>query len=425
MGDVHAQRRVLVCRAGIGNGGRDRVFHHPVEGLRDAPAIAVRCRNEDRIGAVGVSGGAGLAGARVDRAADDAGRRVQCQSFRQALGGVGQRVAGVGVGETALDIDADVRLGILALLRGQRARENGDVVRARDGDRQRRGRGATFAVADRVLDAGRSLLAGRQILEFPVRVEIVAAVGPEREQAAIVAGHAVLRDHGQRIAIRVTVIGKHAIGGVHAQRRVLVCRPGVGNGYRVRIRNRPGEGVGGALTVSVRRRDDDGVGAVGIAGGTGLARAVVDHTADHTGDRIQDQPFRQALGGVGQRIAVDVVETGADVDARDLAGIEVRLVGQAADHDRRVIDRRHLDVERAGGRAAIIAVAHRIGDRWHRSVPVGLRREDIVAIAADGDRANAGDRGGVARFIGRSIDLERHHRQRIPVGIAVIGQHIA
>ena len=84
-----------------------------------------------------------------------------------------------------------------------------------------------------------------------------------------------------------------------------------------------------------------------------------------------------------------------------------------------VVDRRDADVERRGA-----AGVGGVGDLRHRAVPILERREGVVAVGRDGDRAHARDGRGLTRRHRGRAHREARHAQRV-VHVAVVAQHVA
>ena len=240
-----------------------------------------------------------LTGRRMDRSGDLACYRIDAQPSRQAACAVGQRIT-VHIVEIRGDIEHGDAVRIRVALVGNGVHRNRRIVDRVHGDDQIGGIGAALAIADRI--------AHRRHRAVPVRrgSEGVCAIAAERESAdarddnRVVAGglsdaiHGEA-DHIQGVHVRVGIVAQHVAADGH----VLVGDGAVVNGGRGRILHHPVEGLRDAPAMAVRCCNDDRVGAVRVAGGAGLAGAGVDRAADDARLRIQRQPFRQALGGVG------------------------------------------------------------------------------------------------------------------------------
>src|SRR5690606_2754042 len=101
---------VLVGRAAVIGGGRGEVLDVPREVLRDRGAALVGSRDGDGVDAVLTA----LRSRIVERAGNDAGRRINGQARGQTGGRVGQRIAGVHIRELARDVDRGDGLAVVA-----------------------------------------------------------------------------------------------------------------------------------------------------------------------------------------------------------------------------------------------------------------------------------------------------------------------
>ena len=160
---VDGERRFFVGRAGVVDCSRGGIFDVPLERLADLGAGRVGCRDDNGVDAVG----AALRGRGFDLAGDQAGGRIQLQTGGQAICREGELVAGVDILELLGDVEADHDVAVVVGLVVQRHARGQDrsVVGARDGDRERRGRCAAFAVGDGVSDRRRGRLVDAQVVE--------------------------------------------------------------------------------------------------------------------------------------------------------------------------------------------------------------------------------------------------------------------
>ncbi|CAB3703405.1 hypothetical protein LMG5911_05116 [Achromobacter spanius] len=408
---IHAEGGVFVGRAAVIDGGRRRVLDVPREVLRDRSAALVGGGDGDGVDALDTT----LRGRVVQRAGDDAGRRINGQSGRQTGSRVGQHIASVDVRELLGDIDRGDGLAVIAGLVAQRhARgQDGGVVGAGHRHAQGRGAGAAFAVGDGVGDRAGRLLASGQVLEGRTRVEAVGAVSVQGEGAAVGAGYgrahvgclAVdLRD-GQRVAVRIGVVRQHAVLGVNVQAGVFVRCAVVVRGGRSGIADVPCELLRGRGAGRIRRGHDYGVDAVGAALGSGM----IDRAGDDAGVRIDGQARRQAGGAERQLVAgVGVRETIRHVVADFRLGVDAGLVGQRGGHGTIVGAGYRHDDGRRGGRPAGVrdGVRDGAGGRFAdgQVVVLAARCEHIAAVGLDDEGAARG---------AQHADAARNHRAAI------------
>ncbi|MHC3910969.1 hypothetical protein ACMZ4X_04225 [Achromobacter marplatensis] len=425
------QDRVFVRLAGIVNGYGGRVRDVPGEILRHRGAALVRSGDGDGVDPVVSALRSGM----VQGAGNDAGDRVDGQARGQPVGLVREGVVIVGVGELAGDVDRGdgLRVGAVLVFQGDARGQDRGVIGAGDRDSQAGRAGAAFAVRDRVGDGTGGRLARAQRVERGARVERIGSVGVQGERAAMrtgyggayVGGDAVNLRDGQRIAIRILVVGQHPVLGSDGQRRVFAGRTSIVIGRGRGIGHVPVERLGGRRTGGVRGGDGDGVDAVFSA----LRRGMVNGAADDSGDRVDAQPRRKAGRGVGQLVAgVLIREVAGDVVAHFRLGVDAGGVRNDG-RDRTVISPRDRDDNsRRGGGAAWVrdGVRDRAGGRLALGQVVILpaRREDVAAIWLDGERAAiAADDGDAARGHGTAAD--RSDRQRVAVGIGIVVEQVA
>ncbi|CAM3548283.1 hypothetical protein BOSP111201_11710 [Bordetella sputigena] len=376
---------------GVGNGrGRRLAVGQVVEGVAGIEGI----------GTVGVQG-EGAAIAALDLLAHVAGI---------AIDGIDhQRVAGVAVGVIAQhavggvgDRQHDVLLGRAGIV--VRHRQH---IGARDRDGQRGRIRATLTVRHRVGDGRRAGFALAQAIEIVARVEGVAAIGVQRERAAMIARHlgALAFDDGLRVAVTldaddlqgiavgVRVLAHAGIAQNHVAGRLAVSVHG-GNiiqGLRRRVGDIPFEGLRGGLAGGVGGRDDNLVDAVVVR--PTLRRGMVDSARDLAGVLVDRQSGRQAVGGVGQLVAgihVREVAGGVHIDAR--VGVLADLGIDVADHLGRVI--RAIDGDRDGAGLRAVQAGDRVGfhdalaglQALHHRIVV-RHRVGVRTIRVEGQRA--------------------------------------
>ena len=381
---VDRDRRVFRGGGRIVHRHGHRIVHGVGEGLRRAETAAIGGRHGHGVDAV--ARGAALRGGIVDRAGNDAGIGVDCQARGQAGNAVGQRVARVGIGEGTGRGDGCHHIRVERHLRRQRPDRRGRIVDRSHGDRDGRGRGAAFAVADLVGNRVGAVKIGiRRIGDRAVGIDDHGAVGRG-------CGH-----HGQRIAVRIDIVRQHADG----DGRIFVRARRVVGGGRHRIGDGIGERGRDGAAPSVARRDRHGVdAAVHLAGG------IVERARDDPGDGIDRQARGQAGGAVAERITVDIAEGAGGRDGYASLRVDARAIGQRG-CGRRIVHRRHGDGDDRG-RGAAFAIADRVGDRV-RAVKIGIRRVGQRAVRIDDD-------GAVAR-------TGCGHGQGIEIRIGIVGQH--
>ncbi|CAB3704129.1 hypothetical protein LMG26852_05342 [Achromobacter aegrifaciens] len=221
------ERGVFVGGAVIIGRRRRRVGDVPVEVLGSRGAGRVGGGHRHRVDAIV----AALRGGMVDGAGDDAGVRVDGQAGRQAGGGKGELVAGVRVREMAGDVVAHAGLGVDARGVGDGGGHRAVVGAGDRHDDVRRGGGAA-GIRDGVRNGTGGRFAHGQVAVFVTRVEDVAAVGQDREGAAVAAvdrdagrghGAAADRDDRQRVAIGIRVVQQQ----VAAHQAVLFAAAGI------------------------------------------------------------------------------------------------------------------------------------------------------------------------------------------------------
>ena len=219
---VDVERGVLIRGAVVVGCRRCGIGDVPVEVLGSRGAGRVGGGHRYRVDAVV----AALRGGVVDGAGDDAGVRINGEAGRQAGGRKGELVAGVRVREMAGDVVAHTRLGVDARRVGN---GGGDRAIVGAGDRHDDGRrgGGAAGIRDGVRNGAGGSFAHGQMAVLVTRGEDVAAVGQDREGAAVAAvdrdagrghGAAADRDDRQRVAVGVRVVQQQ----VAAHQAVLV-----------------------------------------------------------------------------------------------------------------------------------------------------------------------------------------------------------
>ncbi|CAM3548352.1 hypothetical protein BOSP111201_11715 [Bordetella sputigena] len=332
----------------------------------------------------------------------------------------------------------DVFLDSVGIRAGFAARgDDGHVVGAGHRQGQRRDRRTAFAVGNRVVDGGGLGLARRQALEILARVERIRAVRANCERAAGGTRHddAFRRHipvagahHRQRVAVWIDVAAgtlRIASQDVAGYASVFRRRGGVIDGQRARVGNVPVESLGDRGAAGVGRGDRDLIHAIVAA----LRSGMVDGAGDHAGVRVDRQAGRQAVGRVGQLVAVvDIREVAGHIDIDVLLGIDaVDVVDRGG--GRRVVQAVHRHGDGRGGRIAE-GIGNRIGQRAGRGladaqVVIRIARiEDVAAIREHRERAagRAGHLHATRRHGPTTHGLDEH---RVAVGIGVVGQDVA
>ena len=301
------------------------------------------------------------------------------------------------------------------------------VVNRREGDDEGR-RGGQRAVGDRVGQ-------GRDVA-IPIRHwdEAVRTIGINRDRADTredgrLAGSlrlAVDHEAGDRErAIDVGVVGQD----ITRDRGVF----GGGGGI--------GEGDGRVIDRGDRERERRGCGQATIGqrvGDDGDVTVPVEHRCEGVGARR------------GQREATDVGDRvgGTDRERTDFTGdsegcdsevgrFDIGVVSENVTTedgvfsararvdgaDRRIIDRGEGNGELGRGRGRTIGDG--VGRERYGAIPVSQRREDIGAIAVDGQRALPCQDGSLAGGLRLAVDRElRHSQGRARVDVGVVGQDV-
>ena len=364
-------------------GARDRIRLAHADGHRGPVARPLAVGE-----AVGEAVGAREAGirrigegaVRVDQNGAVAGVPEQRGVERIAVGVavVGQHVEG---GRAALAGGVHVgdrRDGVIDRVRG--------VVDRGHRDADRRGGATPLAVGEAVGEAVGAVEVGvRRIGEGAVGIGDNGAIGgPGRDRGA------------EGIAVGVLVVGQHVDGN----RRILVGGRRIvpGDGRRIRRLHRDADRGGSAPPLAVR----DAVGEAVGARKTGIGR-VGEGAAGIECDAAVGRPGDQRWA---ERVAVDIAVVGQhdDGDRRALRGRH-RVVGRRGG----VVDRGHRDAHRRGVGAAVPvrdAVGEAVG-----AVEVGVRRIGEGAVGIGDNHA-----------IGRP-GLDRG-AEGVAVDIAVVGQHV-
>ena len=287
---VDVERGVLIRGAVVVGRRRCGIGDVPVEVLGRRCAGRVGGGHRHRVDAIV----AALRGGMVDGAGDDAGVRVDGQAGRQAGGGKGELVAGVRVREMAGDVVAHAGLGVDARGIGDGGGHRAVVGAGDRHDDGGRGGGAA-GIRDGVRDGAGGRFAHGQVAVLVTRVEDVAAVGQNREGAAVAAvdrdpgwGHraAADRDDGQRVAVGIRVVQQQ----VAAHQAVLLAAASI-----VQRVGRGVDGGRGGLIVAA------GAGAgAGQAGQDLLAAAGVRVSQVERGGGFQDTgQTHEAAAAVG------------------------------------------------------------------------------------------------------------------------------
>ncbi|CRM49439.1 hypothetical protein [Pseudomonas sp. 31 E 5] len=237
----------------------------------------------------------------------------------------------------------------------------------------------------------------------------------DRGLAGGVGGAVDVEGRNAQCAVHIEVVGQHIACGDG----VFQGTAGIGfqdarvvNRHDVHIQRAAGTGVGGVadlryIAVEVFDRGE-GVRTVGADGDRTNARddrGLTGCVVSTTHIEACDSQGVVDINVVGQHIARgNVVFQGA-------AGVSFQ--------DARVVNRHDVHVQRAAG-TGVGGVA----DLRYIAVEVFDWGEDVGAIGADGDAANARDDCGLAGCVGGATNVEACDRQGV-VDIDVIGQHIA
>ena len=415
---IAADRRVFARRRAIVMGHWRGVRHRPGKHLVYR-LVAIGGRYGHAVHTARTA----LAGRVVDRAADEAGIRVDAQAIRQAAGAVGQRVA-VHIIKVSGHIHATDDAAVLAVLRQDIANGIGGVVGCRNGNDQVGGVRAALAVADRVGHGRYRAIPVRH------RREAVATVAVERQIANSRDGDAVTRvmgrtvhlerGHAQRIAVRIaighiararTCTAQH----IAADRRVFARRRAIVMGHWRGVRHRPGKHLVYRL-VAIGGRYGHAVHTARTA----LAGRMIDRATDDAGVRIDAQTTWQARSGISQLVTIHIAEVARYVQAYATVSILARLISNRALGLRLVVDRRDRDVQLRRVRTTF-SITDGIGHARHCTVPVRRGREAVATVAVEYQRP-FGQSHASAGAVGRAIDGELGHSQCI--AIRIVGQHV-
>ena len=199
---------------------------------------------------------------------------------------------------------------------------------------------------------------------------------------------------GQRVA--VDIAGRHG----HARRRVFNCAHRLRRGHHRRVVDRRDcqhERVGGR-EAAVRRGHSEVDVAVEVERRGARERP---------GRSRERQPARQRRaiaepGAVGQRVAIDVTERAGGNLIAPRRIFRARLISDGNRHNRRVVDRRHRQHERVGGREGAVGSGH-----------------GQVDVAVEVDRRGARERPG------RSRERQPTRQRRAAGQRRAVGQRIA
>ncbi|GJD54049.1 hypothetical protein OPKNFCMD_6829 [Methylobacterium crusticola] len=383
-----ARSRSRERRHGVGEAlGRD-VGDEPGEGPARAQGAV---RGGDRHAVDAAPHGRGVP---RDGARDEAGDGIDGEALRQTgrREGEGNALRVREVDREVLRLGEHERLAVGVDPIGDRGRDRGVVGRQhRDPDA---GAGkAAVAVADRVDDrVGPVEVRGR-------RVDERAAV--DRDGAGARGG----RHDGQRVGVRVDVVGQHR----DADRHVLGGGRGVVDGDRRRVGHRQGEGLAQGLAARVGGRHGDRVDPA-----ADLARAARDGAGEEARHGVDHQPLRQAGRREGERVVVGVAEEVGEVVGEALA-VGPDAVGDRRDDPGRVVHRRHRHQGRRGVAAAVV-VDDRVGEGFLAGeIRVG-REAQHLGLGAVEDELHAAVGSGDRRAVEHQHDVvDRDH----PLGIAV------
>ena len=408
-------RRVLGRGVRVGVGGRSGIRHGPDEGLRRGRAVRIGSRDRDAVRAAD-------AGARCDRARDDAGRRMDAQARRQIAGAEGECVAAVRVGEAAADIESHDGAVVVCLSRNRR--RSWSVVRAGDRDGESCRRSSALSVADRVADRGDARFAEGQIIERGSlckrvrarRADVERPTGRTGNVRADTPRSTVDRADIERVAVGIGVVradvaaGRSILGGGAAV--VDRSRRGVRHGPREGLRRGHSTWIGSCNRDRVR---------------SGHARVGRNRSRDDAGRRVDAQPRWQVRRAERERGAcVGIAEVPRHVER------DARAVGAVLSRDgrrcRRVVRAGHG--HRHDGRVGpTLTVADRVADSCRSRFADGQiieRRAGVKRVRARrADRERTAVRTGDARpHIARHA-VDRADGERVAVGIGVVGADVA
>ena len=250
------------------------------------------------------------------------------------------------------------------------------------------------------IESGVVRLVGETVRPVVVRRGRVGegAVGVQRQRAVRRAAH---QDRGQRVAVDVGVVSEHT-GRRYRQPGVLVRAVAVIDRRRCAVHR-----VDGNTDRRHVRVHDVVVGLVREAVRSGVAR---DRNVGEAAVGVQRQRAVTRTDHVDrrQRVAVDVgvvrEHTGRVDEERHVLVRAVAVV----DRDWRRVDDGDRYIDRRG-RAAALAIGDRVGERV---APAVARRGRVRNRPVGIDRRRAMQRDG-----------HGHHRQRIAVGIGIVGQN--
>src|SRR6185312_12146721 len=243
-----------------------------------------------------------------------------------------------------------------------------------------------------------------------------AAVGAERQRAV---GRPLHQRRGQRIAVDIAVVAKHALRR-DRQGAVVIDLIAVGDRYGgvVHRRDREGDGRrmrGGAM--AVERLVGEAVLAVVVGvGGVGECAVRVERQRSMGGplDEFGGERPVVLVGGAAQRVAV-VGEDGATFaavdDERAILGEAVAVAGR----DRGIVHRGDRNRDRGGLGSGAQAVDRFVGEAV-AAVVVGIRRVGEGAVRVQRERA-----------VRRALDQRGRERAVVLAGgtvveVAVVGQ---
>ena len=308
-GGVLGRREVVV------DGGRSRVGDVPSENLRSRGSPRIGRGDRHRVRTAN-------AGRRINRARDDAGRRINAQSrWKCSAVAEGQHVAGIAIGEVAADIQRDRHVVGAALSRNWSRCWR--FIGSGDSDGQRRRGRAAFVVSHRVADGCDASFPRCQIVESCAGIERVAASGRDRKRAAVgacnagsdISRHAVDFRHSECVAVRISVVADNVAG----RRRSRCHCARVGHSCRSWVDDIPDKCLRCGDSRRIGGRDDNGIRA-------GDAGRWIDRPRNDASVRVDAQAWWQssAVAEAQHIAAVGIAEVAADIQ-RHAAGIAAAL----------------------------------------------------------------------------------------------------